>query len=128
MKTLRRDAKLGPIPQTKKEVATLGNLYGASRSGLFVGGQSTKERAKAEMPRFRVLHFATQGILAGNDPRYSYVLLSRSGSTQHAPCKSGKAHAGSARRLRGALASLRPWPGHCDLLWGTKELAGALGS
>ena len=38
--------------------------------------------AKAEMPRFKVLHFATQGILAGSDPRYSYVLLSRSGSTE----------------------------------------------
>src|SRR5436190_14056173 len=81
LERFQRGEKFGPIPKTKKEVVTLGSPYGASRSGLFVGGQSTKERAKAEMPRFRVLHFATQGILAGKDPRYSYVLLSRSGST-----------------------------------------------
>src|SRR5205823_6542838 len=41
VKTVRRDARLGPIPQTKKEVATLGSLYGASRSELFVGDGAT---------------------------------------------------------------------------------------
>ena len=60
----------------------MGSLYGASRSELFVGEQATEERAKAEMPRFKVLHFATHGILDGNDPLYSYILLSRSGSTE----------------------------------------------
>ena len=82
VKTVRRDAKLGPIPQTKEEVATLGSLYGASRSELFVGDGATEERAKAEMSRFKVLHFATHGILDGKDPLYSYILLSRSGSTE----------------------------------------------
>ena len=82
VKTVRRDAKLGPIPQTREEVATLGSLYGASRSELFVGDGATEERAKAEMSRFKVLHFATHGILDGKDPLYSYILLSRSGSTE----------------------------------------------
>src|SRR5206468_11952856 len=30
VQTFRRDARLGPIPESKKEVATLGSLYGAS--------------------------------------------------------------------------------------------------
>jgi CHAT domain-containing protein len=80
VKTFARNVKLGPIPETKIEVATLGGLYGASRSKLFVGKEATEDRAKAEMSRFEVLHFATHGILDGKDPLYSNILLSQSGS------------------------------------------------
>jgi CHAT domain-containing protein len=80
-KTFARNEKLGPIPETKMEVATLGSLYGPSRSKLFVGEQATEDRAKAEMSQFEVLHFATHGILDGKDPLYSHILLSQSGST-----------------------------------------------
>jgi CHAT domain-containing protein len=79
VKTFARNEKLGPIPETKIEVATLGGLYGASRSKLFVGEDATEDRAKAEMSQFEVLHFATHGVLDGKDPLYSNILLSRSG-------------------------------------------------
>jgi CHAT domain-containing protein len=79
VKTFARNEKLGPIPETKIEVATLGGLYGASRSKLFVGEDATEERAKAEMSKFDVLHFATHGVLDGKDPLYSNILLSQFG-------------------------------------------------
>ena len=41
-----------------RQVETIGNLYGALRSAVFVGAQATENRAKAEMGRFRILHFA----------------------------------------------------------------------
>ena len=81
VKRFARNERLGPIPETKIEVATLGGLYGASRSKLFVGEDATEERAKAEMSQFEVLHFATHGVLDGKDPLYSNILLSQSGST-----------------------------------------------
>jgi CHAT domain-containing protein len=61
-------------------VETLGNLYGSSRSAVFVGAQASEDRAKADMARFRILHFATHGILDGTNPLYSHVVLSQSTS------------------------------------------------
>lgn len=82
LKETLRDEKLGPIPGTKVEVETLGRLYGAARSELFIGKQATEENAKTEMPRFKVLHFATHGILDSQDPLYSHILLSQSGANE----------------------------------------------
>ena len=36
----------------------------------------TEERAKAEMSLFRILHFASHGVLDATNPLYSYVALS----------------------------------------------------
>jgi CHAT domain-containing protein len=78
VRALDRDVRLGPLPAAKREVETIGNLYGASRSEVFVGAQATEDRAKAEMARYRILHFATHGILDGSNPLYSHVVLSQS--------------------------------------------------
>ena len=80
LRTIDRDAALGPLPAAKMEVQTLGTMYGSSRSAVFVGAEATEERAKAEMGRFRILHFATHGILDGTNPMYSHVVLSQSKS------------------------------------------------
>ena len=80
LKSADRSETLGPIPAAKKEVETLRELYGTSNSAVYVGTQATEERAKADMSRFRVLHFATHGILDGMNPLYSHVVLSRSES------------------------------------------------
>ncbi len=37
VRALDRDVRLGPLPAAKREVETIGNLYGASRSAVFVG-------------------------------------------------------------------------------------------
>jgi len=83
LKAAPKGARLGPIPETRTEVALLGSLYGHSRSELLVGDQATEDKAKADMSHFKVLHFATHGILDEQDPLYSYIVLSRAaGSTE----------------------------------------------
>ncbi len=42
---------------------------------VFVGAQAKEESAKAEMSRFRILHFATHGVLDWTNPLYSYIVL-----------------------------------------------------
>ena len=60
----------------------MGSLYGASHRELFVGDRETEDVARAEMSRFKDLHFATHGVLDGKDPLYSHILVSQSGSTE----------------------------------------------
>ncbi len=67
---------LGPLVAARKQVETLRKLYGASRCAVFVGADATEDKAKAEMTRYRILHFATHGILDGANPLYSHVVLS----------------------------------------------------
>ncbi len=74
--TLRNEEFL-PMPIARVEVETLRRLYGATNTEVYVGARATEERAKAEMSRFRILHFATHGVLEETNPLYSYVALSR---------------------------------------------------
>ena len=80
LRSVERNERLGPLPESREEVETLGKLYGRSRSEVFVGADATEERAKSEMTRFRILHFATHGILDGINPLYSNLVLSQSAS------------------------------------------------
>jgi CHAT domain-containing protein len=75
-----RDARLGPLPSARREVQTLANLWGQDRSEVFVGPDASEQMAKAEMARYRILHFATHGILDGTNPLYSHLVLSQSES------------------------------------------------
>lgn len=77
VRAIERNVRLGPLPAAKREVETLGTLYGASRSEVFVGSQASEDKAKAEMARFRILHFATHGIMDGTNPLYSHIVLSQ---------------------------------------------------
>jgi CHAT domain-containing protein len=71
-----RDESLSPLPEAAKEVKTLGRLYGQQQSKVFVGGEATEDRFKAEAGEFRILHLATHGLLNETNPMYSHVLLS----------------------------------------------------
>ena len=46
----------------------------------YFGSQATEALAKAEMPRFHILHFATHSVLDETNPLYSYGTFSRSGT------------------------------------------------
>ena len=61
-----RNSGVDPLPSARKEVEFLRTLYGASRTEVYFGDQATEARAKAGMPRFQILHFATLGYFAGN--------------------------------------------------------------
>lgn len=80
VKALYRDERLGPLPEAEKEVRALGKFYTPSRSRVYIGDQAREERAKAEMGNYRILHFATHGVLDTLNPMYSHLLLSEAGA------------------------------------------------
>jgi CHAT domain-containing protein len=72
-----RDEKLDPLPEAEAEVKELGRLYGAARSKIYVGAEAREDRAKNEAGDFRVLHFATHGVLNNAAPMYSHLVLAQ---------------------------------------------------
>lgn len=78
IKTGLMDYAAEPLPEAEKQVVALGRLYGSARSEVYVGAAATEEHAKAELPRARVIQFATHGILDSRSPMYSHLVLSQS--------------------------------------------------
>jgi CHAT domain-containing protein len=67
------------LPETEREVRALATLYGPRQTTMLVGAAASEQRVKADAGRYRVLHFATHGMLDDHDPMYSALLLA------HAP-------------------------------------------
>jgi len=75
-----RDGKLDPLPEAEQEVKSLGRLYGATRSRVYVGAEAREDRVKSEASRAKILHFATHGILNNASPMYSHLALAEGGT------------------------------------------------
>ena len=69
--------RLAPLPEAENEVKTVARLYGADKSLVFIGADAREGRAKTEAPKYQVLHFATHGVLDGQNPMYSHLTLSQ---------------------------------------------------
>ena len=67
--------KLDPIPEADRLVATLNQMYGSSRSKVFTGRAANEQVAKIESPKYRIVQFATHGILNNVSPMYSHLVL-----------------------------------------------------
>lgn len=65
--------KLEPLPESERLVKELGEMYGPTRSKLYIGGQAREETAKTESPKYRIVQFATHGILNNVSPMYSHL-------------------------------------------------------
>ncbi len=76
-KSVLMDEKLDPLPEAERQVNTLKQIYGATKSKVYTGAEAREERAKAEAGGYRILHLATHGILNDSSPMYSRVLLSQ---------------------------------------------------
>ncbi len=77
-----RSEELGELPEAEREVNSLRELYGAARSQVYIGAAAREERVKAEIGNYRIVHFATHGILDNRSPLYSHLLLAQeTGST-----------------------------------------------
>ena len=72
-----RAEELGALPEAEKEVNALRELYGAARSRVYVGAAAREELAKSATGNYRVVHFATHGILDNRSPLYSHLLLAQ---------------------------------------------------
>jgi CHAT domain-containing protein len=69
--------KLEPIPEAERLVNSLAKMYGPKRSKLFVGADAREEIAKTESPKYRIVQFATHGILNNASPMYSHLVLAQ---------------------------------------------------
>jgi CHAT domain-containing protein/uncharacterized protein HemY len=70
-----RDEKFEPLQYAEKEVLTLSTLYGKDKSKVLTGADAKEEVVKSEAGKYRVLHFATHGVLDDKSPLYSRLML-----------------------------------------------------
>ncbi len=69
--------KLEPIPEAERLVNELGKMYGPKRSKVFTGADAREEVAKTESPKYRIVQFATHGILNNVSPMYSHLVFAQ---------------------------------------------------
>jgi CHAT domain-containing protein/tetratricopeptide (TPR) repeat protein len=79
----RSNAPFLPLPETEQEVQALADeVYGRQSSVVRTGAAAREATIKAEIGKYRVLHFATHGVLDDQNPLYSYIVLASSGNSQ----------------------------------------------
>ncbi len=69
--------KLDPIPEAEHLVNELGKMYGPKRSKVFTGANAREETAKTESPKYKIVQFATHGILNNASPMYSHLVMAQ---------------------------------------------------
>lgn len=79
--SLRND-RLGPLPEAEQEVKALRQLYGISRSNIYIGTEAREDRIKSEAGQARILHFAAHGMLNNSSPMYSHLVLAEGGANE----------------------------------------------
>jgi CHAT domain-containing protein/tetratricopeptide (TPR) repeat protein len=66
---------LSPLPESEQEIRAIAKSYNADQSRIFTGKKATIDRVRNAMPDFRILHFATHGLLDDVEPMYSALTL-----------------------------------------------------
>jgi CHAT domain-containing protein/tetratricopeptide (TPR) repeat protein len=74
-----KGVKLEPSPAQDVEIQRLKSVYGDAQSRTLTGANASEERAKTEITRARILHFAVPAILDDISPMYSFIALSSTG-------------------------------------------------
>jgi CHAT domain-containing protein/tetratricopeptide (TPR) repeat protein len=77
-----RSGALEALPHAEEEVKMLGSLYGKDKSKVLVGDQAREEIVKGEASKYRIVHFATHGILDDKSPLYSRLMLASEDGTK----------------------------------------------
>src|SRR5207247_531743 len=62
-----RAGENSPLPDAAREVQTAARILGG-RSAVYIGASASRERLEGEASGYRVLHFATHGVLDDTDP------------------------------------------------------------
>jgi CHAT domain-containing protein/uncharacterized protein HemY len=76
LKKLFRNESLSPLPDAESEVKAIANIYGQSRSRIYIGKDASEDHFKSEANQYATLHIATHGILNDVSPLYSQLVLS----------------------------------------------------
>jgi CHAT domain-containing protein len=66
---------LEPLPEAELQVRQIARLYDPRTTAVRVGGEARESWLKAEAQHYRVLHFATHGLLDDASPLYSQLVL-----------------------------------------------------
>lgn len=69
--------RLEPLPEAERLVNGLAKMYGPGRSKVYTGAEAREQIAKSEVPKYRVVQFATHGILNNASPMYSHLVLAQ---------------------------------------------------
>ena len=78
-----RNMPFASLPEAEKEVQTIGaGVYGAKASTVHVGEFAREDMVKAEMGKYKIVHFATHGVLNDQSQLYSYLLLAPGNNSQ----------------------------------------------
>src|SRR5215472_9549742 len=70
------DALYAPLLEQEELVRTLAQIYGPKNTRILTGKAAREEAVKTLAGNYKILHFATHGILDDDDPLYSGLLLS----------------------------------------------------
>jgi CHAT domain-containing protein len=71
-----RNSPFVPLPETEREAQSLAaEVYGPQASIVRIGSAAREDAVKAESGKYRVIHFATHGVLDDRNPLYSYIVL-----------------------------------------------------
>lgn len=76
VRAVHRDATLGALPDTEREVREVAALY--PRAKVFVRDDAREAIVKRDADDYRIIHIATHGLLDANAPMFSSLLFSRS--------------------------------------------------
>jgi CHAT domain-containing protein/tetratricopeptide (TPR) repeat protein len=77
VKRVFMNESMEPLPEAERLVNELGKMYGPKRSRVFTGAGAKEEVAKAESPKFRIVQFATHGVLNNASPMYSHLVFAQ---------------------------------------------------
>jgi CHAT domain-containing protein/Tfp pilus assembly protein PilF len=66
---------LQPLPEAETQVRQIARLYDAGASAVRVGAEARESWVKQEASHYRILHFATHGVLDDASPLYSQLVL-----------------------------------------------------
>lgn len=68
-------ATFKPLPSAETQARRIAALYPADRTKAFTGADAREATVKRDAGRYRVLHFATHGVVDDGNPLYSALLL-----------------------------------------------------
>jgi CHAT domain-containing protein len=79
LQEVKRGESFAPLPEAETEVRNLARIFGPRRSKVFTGARADESSFRTLAPSYKVIHFATHGVLDNRHPLYSYLLLAKTG-------------------------------------------------
>jgi CHAT domain-containing protein len=86
-----RNASSGSLPEARREVESLGRLFGDAQSTVLVGASASEAALRKVASRASVLHIASHGVLDNRSPMFSHLRLA--GQDTEAPDVDGRLEA-----------------------------------